>query len=64
MFLTEIKNLQCMWYLWAMIGCAALCLGIPMYLVYHTDKRKKTAHDKKFRLGRFLSKKKDSDSKS
>ena len=53
-----------MWYLWAMIGCAALCLGIPIYLVYHIDKRKKTAHDKKFKLGRFLKKKEDSDSNS
>ena len=53
-----------MWYLWAMIGCAALCIGVPLYLVYRTDKRKKTAHDKKFKLGRFARKKKDADSES
>ena len=47
-----------------MIGVAALTIGIPMYLVYKTDKRKKTAHDKKFRLGRFSRKKKDTDSES
>ena len=53
-----------MWYLWAMIGCAALCIGIPMFLVYKADKRKKTAYDKKFKLGRFSRKKKDADSES
>ena len=53
-----------MWYLWATIGVAALTIGIPMYLVYKTDKRKKTAHDKKFGLGRFSRKKKDEDSES
>ena len=47
-----------------MIGLAALCLGIPMYLVYHIDKRKKTAYNKKFKLGRFSRKKKDEDSES
>jgi hypothetical protein len=47
-----------------MVGCAALCLGVPLYLVYRTDKRKKTAHDKKFKLGRFSRKKKDKDSES
>jgi hypothetical protein len=30
-----------------MIGCAALCLGIPLFLVYWTDKRKKRAFEKK-----------------
>ena len=53
-----------MWYLWAMIGVAALTIGIPMYLVYKTDKRKKTAYDKKFKLGRFSRKKKYEDSES
>ena len=48
-----------MWYLWAMIGCAALCIGIPLFLVYRADKIKKTRHDKKFGLGRFSKKKKD-----
>ena len=36
-----------MWYLWAMIGCAALCLGIPLFLVYWTDKKKKRSFEKK-----------------
>ena len=53
-----------MWYLWAMIGCAALCIGIPMFLVYRADKSRKTRHDKKFRLGRFSRNNKDTDSKS
>ena len=47
-----------------MIGVAALTIGVPLYLVYRTDKRRKTAHDKKFKLGRFSRKKKDADSKS
>ena len=47
-----------------MIGCAALCLGIPILLVYRADKRKKTAYDKKFKLGRFSRKKKYEDSES
>ena len=53
-----------MWYLWAMIGVAALTIGIPMYLVYKTDKRRKTAHDKKFKFGRFSRNKKYTDSES
>ena len=53
-----------MWYLWAMIGVAALTIGVPLYLVYRTDKRKKTIYDKKFKLGRFSRKKKDTDSES
>ena len=36
-----------MWYLWAMIGCAALCLGIPLFLVYWTDKKKQRAYNKR-----------------
>ncbi len=47
-----------------MIGCAALCIGIPIFLVYRADKRRKTQHDKKFRLGRFSRKKKDTESES
>ena len=39
-----------MWYLWAMIGCAALCLGIPLFLVYWTDKKKKRAFEKKIKV--------------
>ena len=53
-----------MWYLWAMIGCAALTIGIPLFIVYKADKRRKTQHDKKFDIGRFLKKKKNLDSKS
>ena len=47
-----------MWYLWAMIVCAALTIGIPLFIVYKADKRRKTQHDKKFDIGRFLKKKK------
>ena len=36
-----------MWYLWAMIGCAGLCLRIPLFLVYWSDKKKKRAFEKK-----------------
>ncbi len=36
-----------MWYLYATIGLAALCLGIPIFLIYWTDKKKKIAYDKK-----------------
>ena len=36
-----------MWYLWAMIGCAVLCLGIPLFLVYWTDKKKRKEFQKK-----------------
>ena len=50
-----------MWYLWAVIGCAALTIGIPLYLVYKVDKRKKTAYDKKFGFGRFSKDKEDVD---
>ena len=64
LFLTGINAQQDMWYLWAMIGCAALTIGIPLFLVYKVDKRKKTAHDRKFRIGRFSKMKKDEDSKS
>ena len=47
-----------------MIGLAALTIGVPLYLVYRTDQRKKTAYNKKFKLGRFSRKKKDEDSES
>ncbi len=36
-----------MWYLYATIGLAAICLGIPIFLIYWTDKKKKIAYDKK-----------------
>ena len=29
-----------MWYLYFAVGLAAVCLGIPLYLVYRTDKRR------------------------
>ena len=29
-----------MWYLYLTIGLAAGCIGIPVFLVYWTDKRK------------------------
>ena len=35
-----------MWYLYATIGLAAICLGIPIFLIYWTDKKKKIAYDK------------------
>ena len=36
-----------MWYLYATIGLAAICLGIPIFLIYWTDKKKKMAFDKR-----------------
>ena len=39
-------------------------IGIPLFLVYRADKRRKTRYDKKFRLGRFSKKKENGDSKS
>jgi len=36
-----------MWYLYLMIGVAALCIGIPVFLVYWTDKRKKRSFEKR-----------------
>jgi len=36
-----------MWYIYIAIGLAAVCLGIPLYLVYRTDKRRKRAFDKR-----------------
>ena len=37
-----------MWYLYLMIGVAAVCIGVPLFLVYWTDKRKqKVIREKK-----------------
>jgi uncharacterized membrane protein YsdA (DUF1294 family) len=36
-----------MWYLYFAIGLAAVCIGIPVFLVYWTDKRKKRAFEKR-----------------
>jgi len=38
-----------MWYLYLMIGVAALCIGIPVFLVYWTDKKKQRAYNKRNR---------------
>ena len=35
------------WYWYMSVGLAAVCLGIPLYLVYRTDKRRKRAFDKR-----------------
>jgi uncharacterized membrane protein YsdA (DUF1294 family) len=29
------------------IGLAAVCLGVPIFLIYWTDKKKKMAYDKR-----------------
>jgi len=34
------------WYWYMSIGLAAACLGIPIFLIYWTDKRKKRAFEK------------------
>jgi len=36
-----------MWYLYAMIGVAAVCIGVPLFLIYWTDKRSKRSFEKK-----------------
>ena len=36
-----------MWYLFMAIGLAAVCLGVPIFLIYWTDKKKKMAYDKR-----------------
>jgi len=43
----ELSGVYCMWYLYFAVGLAAVCLGIPLYLVYRTDKRRKRAFDKR-----------------
>tara|TARA_B100001765_G_scaffold64443_1_gene38789 strand:+ start:185 stop:403 length:219 start_codon:yes stop_codon:yes gene_type:complete len=46
-FLIAVNDGYSMWYLYATIGLAAICLGIPIFLIYWTDKKKKIAYDKK-----------------
>ena len=46
-FLIAVNDGYSMWYLWAMIGVAALTIGIPLFLIYWTDKKKKMAYDKR-----------------
>ena len=36
-----------MWYLYLTIGLAAVCIGIPLFLIYWTDKKKKMAFEKR-----------------
>ena len=36
-----------MWYLYLMIGVAAVCIGVPVFLVYWTDKKKQRAYNKR-----------------
>jgi len=36
-----------MWYLYLMIGVAAVCIGVPLFLIYWTDKRSKGLFEKK-----------------
>ena len=46
-YLLKIVNTSNLWpwYLVAMIGLAALCIGIPLFLLYWFDKRRKKSHD-------------------
>jgi hypothetical protein len=46
-FLIAVNDGYSMWYLYATIGLAAICLGIPIFLIYWTDKKKKIAYDKR-----------------
>jgi len=36
-----------MWYLYLMIGVAAVCIGVPLFLIYWTDKRSTRSLEKK-----------------
>ena len=36
-----------MWYFYFAIGLAAVCLGIPLFLIYLGDKKKKRVYDKR-----------------
>ena len=36
-----------MWYLYLMIGVAAVTIAIPLFLVYWTDKKKQRAYNKR-----------------
>jgi len=36
-----------MWYLYLMIGVAALTLAVPLLLIYWSDKKKQKAYDKR-----------------
>jgi len=36
-----------MWYLYLMIGVAAVCIGVPLFLIYWTDKRSKRSFEKR-----------------
>ena len=36
-----------MWYLYLMIGVAAVCIGVPLFLIYWTDKISKRSFEKK-----------------
>jgi hypothetical protein len=36
-----------MWYLYLTIGLAAVCIGIPLFLIYWTDKRSRRSFEKK-----------------
>jgi len=47
-----------MWYLYLTIGLAAVCIGIPLFLIYWTDKRSKRSFEKKNKKSKSLYKKK------
>jgi len=36
-----------MWYLYLMIGLAAVTIAVPLFLVYWTDKKKQRAYNKR-----------------
>ena len=36
-----------MWYLYLMIGLAAVTIAVPLFLVYWTDKKKQGAYNKR-----------------
>jgi len=38
------------WYWYMSIGLAAVCLGIPIFLIYWVDKKKKREFDKRFKI--------------
>jgi len=48
-----------MWYLYLTIGLAAACIGIPLFLIYWTDKRSKRSFEKSKRSFEKRNKKSD-----
>jgi len=49
-YMVEFVAYPTAWYWYMSIGLAAVCLGIPIFLIYWIDKKKKRKHDKRFKI--------------